>query len=178
MKEYIDVIDQFGNPKGIVKTRDEIHESGDYHRVVHTWIYNDSKEILLQKRSENLENHPGCWDISSAGHVHSLESKEEAAVRELKEELGLTINPKDLQFFMTIKRNKNPQNKELADIFLLHQNINCQNLKFIDQEVTDAKFYSIAQIKKFLENPDSKVVNREEYPYLFHYLSTEKDLQL
>lgn len=177
MKEYLDVLDQFGNLKGIVKTREEIHESGDYHRVVHTWIYNDAKNILLQKRSETLKNHPGCWDISSAGHVHSLETKEEAAVRELKEELGLIVNPNDLQFLMTIKRNKNPQNKELADIFLLELNINPDNLKFIDEEVTDAKFYSIPQIQNFLNNPESKVVNREEYPYIFHYLLTEKDLQ-
>ena len=72
---------------------------------------------------------------------------------------------------------KNPQNKELADIFLLELNINPDNLKFIDEEVTDAKFYSIPQIQNFLNNPESKVVNREEYPYIFHYLLTEKDLQ-
>ena len=178
MQEYIDVLDQFGNPKGIIKTREEIHESGDYHRVVHTWIYNDSNEILLQKRSYEQKNHPGCWDISSAGHVHSMETNKEAALRELKEELGLTIDEQDLKLLMTIKRNKNSKNKELADIFIVKRNLDPKKLKFIDQEVIDAKFFSIPQIENFLSNTTSNVVNREEYPYLFRYLSSEKDLQL
>ncbi|MCI8575335.1 MAG: NUDIX domain-containing protein [Bacilli bacterium] len=178
MEEYIDVLDQFGNPTGISKTRSEIHKNGDYHRVVHTWIYNEVGEILLQKRSYKQENHPGCWDISSAGHVHALEKSYEAAVREIKEELGLAVNKEDLKFIMAIKRNRNVLNQELADIYVLEKNVDCKKLEFIDKEVIDAKFFSISQIKKFLENPESNVVNREEYAYLFKYISLEKGLHL
>ncbi len=170
MKEYIDVLDQFGNKKGIIKTREEIHASGDYHRVVHIWIYNDFGSILLQQRSFDRENHPGCWDISSAGHVHALESSIEGALRELKEELGLEVKAEDLKLLATIKREKNPQNKELADVYILKKNIDCDHLKFIDQEVIDAKFFSIPQIENFLKNTDSHVVPREEYPILFQYI--------
>ncbi len=176
-KEYLDVLDQYGNRTGIVKTRENVHQSGDFHRVVHTWIFNDKYEILLQKRSQQKENHPGCWDISSAGHVHALESSLDALKREAKEELGINLDPKNAQFITTIKRIKNPLNQELADIFLYKMQGN-EVFHFNDNEVEDAKYFSIAQIKMFLQNLDSKVVFREEYPIIFQKIEQEKNLQL
>ena len=160
-KEYVDVLDQYGNRTGLIKTREQIHQNGDFHRVVHTWIYNDKNEILLQKRSQKKENHPGCWDISCAGHVHALESSLEALKREAKEELGIHINPKEAQYITTIKRTKNPLNQELDDIYLLKLDDEIR-FSYIDEEVEDAKFFSIPQIQNFLQNSDSKLVMREE----------------
>ncbi len=175
-KEYLDVLDQYGNRTGIVKTRENVHQSGDFHRVVHTWIFNDKHEILLQKRSLQKENHPGCWDISSAGHVHALENSIDAVKREAKEELGIQIDLNKVKFITTIKRTKNPHNQELVDIYLLKLENNT-SFYFMDEEVEDAKYFSIPQIKIFLQNPSSKVVLREEYPIIFQKIEEEKNLQ-
>ena len=67
--------------------------------VVHVWIYDSSGWILLQQRSMEHLSDPGKWDISAAGHIDFGESKEQAAVREVKEELGISVKPKDLDFF-------------------------------------------------------------------------------
>lgn len=174
-KEYLDVIDSNGNPTGLIKTREEIHKSGDYHRVVHTWIYNKNHQILLQKRSEQKENHPGCWDCSSAGHIHALETSKKGALRELKEELGLNFQEEDLELIATIKRNKNPQNRELADIYVIEIE-ELPPMYFSDNEVTEAKFFSIPQIETFLKNKDTNLVYREEYPMIFQKMNLEKDL--
>jgi isopentenyldiphosphate isomerase len=55
-------------------------------------------QILLQKRSEGKDSHPGCFDISSAGHIPAGVDYTDSAVRELKEELGVDIAPEKLIF--------------------------------------------------------------------------------
>ena len=42
--EMIDVLDKDGNKTGIVKTKKDVYESGDYHKTVHIWIINDNNE--------------------------------------------------------------------------------------------------------------------------------------
>ena len=37
------------------------------------------------------DTHPGCWDSSCSGHVDHGEEYDLSAVRELREELGITI---------------------------------------------------------------------------------------
>jgi isopentenyl-diphosphate delta-isomerase type 1 len=70
-------------------TRREIHEKGLWHRSVHVFVLNGTGALFLQKRSFSKDLYPGCWDSSSSGHVDWGESYEQAASRELWEELGI-----------------------------------------------------------------------------------------
>ena len=56
---------------------------------------NGRTEILLQKRAA-IKSFPGCYDISSAGHIPAGDDYVTSAIRELKEELGITAEPYDL----------------------------------------------------------------------------------
>ena len=49
-------------------------------------------EVFLQKRSRGKDRHPLLWDSSTAGHVDAGEEYDEAAHRELREELGISAN--------------------------------------------------------------------------------------
>jgi 16S rRNA (adenine1518-N6/adenine1519-N6)-dimethyltransferase len=69
-------------------SRLEVHENNFRHRAVHILIFNHAGEILLQKRSPWKDRHPLLWDSSAAGHVEANEDYDEAAGRELMEELG------------------------------------------------------------------------------------------
>jgi len=60
------------------------------HRAVHVFLFNGSREIYVQRRSASKDRHPLKLDSSAAGHVDPGESYEQAAVRELSEELGIT----------------------------------------------------------------------------------------
>jgi len=57
-----------------------------------TRIEDDGLQILLTKRSNNMSNFPGAWVIPG-GHVEQYELREQAIVREVKEETGLNFYP-------------------------------------------------------------------------------------
>ena len=101
MREWFDVVDEKGNPTGETVEREYAHRNGVRHRTAHLWLArekNGCPQILLQKRSANKDSHPGCYDISSAGHIPVGVEYRESAVRELKEELGIDANETELIF--------------------------------------------------------------------------------
>ena len=71
--------------------RSKVHGDNLRHRAVHILIFNDAGEVYLQKRSRRKDRHPLLWDSSAAGHVCAGEGYDEAAQRELQEELGINV---------------------------------------------------------------------------------------
>lgn len=77
-----------------------VHEDGDIHGTVHIWIRRKTEkgyDLLLQKRSKEKDSFPGCYDISSAGHISAGDEPLETALRELEEELGSKQNQNNLK---------------------------------------------------------------------------------
>jgi isopentenyldiphosphate isomerase len=72
------------------RPRREVHRLGLKHRAIHVLVFNARGETFLQKRSMTKDREPGKWDSSSSGHVDSGEDYDACAVRELREEIGLT----------------------------------------------------------------------------------------
>ncbi|HJA31517.1 MAG TPA: GNAT family N-acetyltransferase [Candidatus Eisenbergiella pullicola] len=99
-EEYLDIVDGEGEPTGRTKARSLVHRDGDLHRTSHVWIARRKGgrlQLLLQKRSRNKDSHPGCYDISSAGHIPAGSDFEDSALRELKEELGVDAEAGELE---------------------------------------------------------------------------------
>ena len=97
--EYFDIVDMNGEPTGKTVDRNTAHIEGIMHRTSHVWLIREQNgvlQILLQKRCEIKDSFPGCYDISSAGHIPAGSGFVESAIRELKEELGLTVHPDEL----------------------------------------------------------------------------------
>ena len=68
----------------------QAHAWGICHGAVHVWITVDGKRsVLFQQRGRIANDFPGCLDISAAGHVRAGESWDDAATRELHEELAV-----------------------------------------------------------------------------------------
>lgn len=118
--EWLDVVDENGNPTGERVERSEAHGKGILHRTAHVWLLRrkseekdvqdnnkeiqdnhrriDGVEILLQKRSQNKDSYPGCYDISSAGHIPAGVDFIPSALRELEEELGVHAKANELHY--------------------------------------------------------------------------------
>ena len=89
-EEIFDVVNERDEVVG-QNTRREVHRLGLKHRAVHVLVFNSRGETFLQKRSMTKDREPGKWDSSSSGHVDSGEDYDACAVRELREEIGLTV---------------------------------------------------------------------------------------
>ena len=89
-EEIFDVVNERDEVIG-QKPRREVHANGLWHRAVHVLVFNVSGEIFLQKRSLKKDMSPGKWDSSSSGHLDTGETYDACAVREVREEIGLTL---------------------------------------------------------------------------------------
>lgn len=99
--ELFDILNPDGSKSGVIRERGVAHREGSLHATVHMWIVRENEksgyDVLLQKRSAGKDSNPGCYDISSAGHVEAGDIPIHAAVREMKEELGLAVREEELR---------------------------------------------------------------------------------
>ena len=91
MAELISLLDADRAPPGRVVERGTKLSDGEHLLVVHMCVFNSRGELLIQQRSPNKRAYPGYWDVSAAGAVRAGETGREAAMRETREELGLTL---------------------------------------------------------------------------------------
>lgn len=103
MDERVDILDEQGQPTGKSCLKSEAHRKGLLHPTVHIWLYTQDGRVLIQQRGKHKDTHPLLWDVSVAGHVASGEDIAKAAVREVQEEVGLSISEKDLEPIGTFK---------------------------------------------------------------------------
>ena len=78
------------------EARSVVHREGLLHRAVHIFVFNSAGELYLQRRSMSKDTAPGKWVSSCSGHVDSGENYDQAARRELGEEIGL-FDPVDFE---------------------------------------------------------------------------------
>jgi len=126
--EYVDLLDPLGRPMGRTKPKSAVHRDGDWHGAAHVWILNTEGLILIQRRSPTKENWPNLWDVSVAGHVSAGEEPVEAAIREAKEELGVTLVPGECRYLFTVAEqvalnNGNYFDNEYHHVFLVEKDL-------------------------------------------------------
>jgi len=93
--EWFDIVDENDAVTG-QERRSVVHEKGLRHRAVHIFITNPEGHLLLQLRSIWKDNHPLVWDSSAAGHVSAGDDYLITAEREIEEELGVQVRPREI----------------------------------------------------------------------------------
>ena len=89
--ERYDVYDLDRRLTGETLVRGEPHADTDCQLVIHACLFNRKGELLIQQRDRSKRSYPEYWDFSVGGGVLAGETPRQAAVREVKEELGLEI---------------------------------------------------------------------------------------
>lgn len=105
--------------------------------------YNTNKNVLLVKRK--YPPYQGCWALPG-GFVEN-ETLVEAAVRELKEETGLTVQPHQLKFItMADEVNRDPRGRVVSAVYaiLLDDEPKIQAA----DDAVDAKFISYDELEE------------------------------
>lgn len=172
MDEFIDILTSTGEFTGETCLKSEAHLKGFYHQTVHVWFYTDDKQILLQKRASVKKVFPNCWDVSVAGHIGSGEKIESAAIREVKEEIGIDINEADL-FKIGLRKDKIVHSNGILDnefkhLFLCKLTKAISELTMLVGEVDDLQLFDISILKDTIKHGSFMVPNINHY-YDFIY---------
>ncbi len=91
--EIWDLYDAKRRPTGETHRRADPIPEGRYHLSVHVWIQNQKGEFLITKRAPN-KGFPNMWE-HTGGSATTGDDSITAAIREVKEETGLTVNPEN-----------------------------------------------------------------------------------
>ena len=139
--EIWDIYNNCFQRTGKVHERGKPLASGDYHLVVAAYPINSAKQILIQKRNPNLKLMPGMW-AATGGSAIAGETAWEACKREVKEEIGLTVTEENTEMIAVFKRIDN-----FNTIWLVHTEVKAEDLVLQEEEVSDAKWVSIQELK-------------------------------
>jgi isopentenyl-diphosphate delta-isomerase len=117
--ENLIVVDENDNIVGY-KTKVACHKGkGILHRAFSVFLFNDRKELLLQKRSQEKQLWPLFWSNSCCSHPRKGENIDDAAHRRVKEELGLTTQLHYLYKFQYQASYKNlGSENELCSVYI------------------------------------------------------------
>ncbi len=165
--ELIDILDSKGNKTGESCSMKEVHDKGLIHKSVHVWILNSKNELLIQKREKNRLAYPLYWDISASGHISAGQTSLEAAQREVKEELGLSIHSSSFIFLFTLEEqivlnNGAYINNEFQDVYLVKYDLAITDIKLLDGEVEEVKFISIDEFREMINTKNDLIVPHQE----------------
>ena len=142
--EIFDIVDADDQVTGTA-TRGEVHARNLLHRAVHVFVFNKHGDLLLQKRSLLKDTCPGLWDSSVSGHLDSGEGYESAAIRELSEEMGITVAtpPEEISRIA-------PCAETVGEHVRLYRIRHDGNLRFPSAEVEAAMWFPVVEIAAWI----------------------------
>ena len=155
--ELLDIVDKNGAFTGEIVERKKAQELGLLHWEVIIVVINEKKQILFQKRSANKKHFPNKWALCS-GLVISGESCDEAAVRELKEELGVEFQISDLHLL--------EGNLNLTRFYYVITNYDESQFVIQKEELSSVKWFDLDEILEKVNSGDDSIIIRKDRLYL------------
>lgn len=142
--EFVEMFDNKRKALGKVTER-YTHVEGEYSQGAHVWITNSKGELLIQKRTPTKKLYPNLWSITSGG-TDTGETTLETAFREVKEELGITLKPEELELMMSYKRNH-----DFVDVYLARKDIKLEDIVMQEEEVAEVKWVKPEELEELIK---------------------------
>lgn len=152
--------------------KNEARKQGMIHRITRVFVHDSDGNVLLQKRHPKAHDSPNKWDFSAAGHVDEGENYEQAAKRELEEELSLRDIPLTfLLKFYTEKTVGAEHIRRFNEVFLTK----IKDHAVVRPDLTElggVEWFTKTQVTDMIRNnPDDFSSGlKEKYPQILKYL--------
>jgi len=148
--ELFDIIDE--NDEVISQEmRSVVHQRGLWHRGVHVFLFTQDEKLLVQPRSRDRVHAPLALDCSVSEHVKAGEDYLAAALRGLKEEMG--VAGIEVQPLIKFKMNYGPNDNEIS---ILYQGlVDPTTVKFDPVEIERIDYYGISEVQKMMDDGES-----------------------
>lgn len=188
--ELFDILNEDGTKSGIVRERGVAHREGSPHATVHTWIVRrnvqegkgSNYDVLLQKRSACKDSNPGCYDISSAGHIEAGGEPLMAAVRELEEELGIHAKPEELHYigkhrgaFEAVFHGRIFRDNELSSVYVYTEPVKIRDMILQESEVEEVIWMDYKECMQKVEDGTlPNCIYEDEFRMVGEYLAQLK----
>lgn len=128
----------------------EAHEKALLHRAFSVFLFDKNGNMLLQKRAATKYHSPSLWTNACCSHPMPGETTQQAALRRLQEELGITATiKKAFHFTYKAEFDNGLTEHEFDHVFVgefedeLHLN---------REEVSDTCYKSMNEIKNEMEH--------------------------
>ena len=87
--EKVTVVDEHNHVTGVV-SRQQMRAEKLCHRATYVFVFDSGGKVYVQERTMTKDLYPGFYDPATGGVVAAGEEYDEAAYRELEEELGIS----------------------------------------------------------------------------------------
>lgn len=128
---------------------------------ISVFVLNNQRQVLLQKRSANKKYFPNTWALCT-GHVENGETPKEAALRELNEELGVSVSLKQIFSFSFGKFDS--QN---IYFFYVICNLPVDEFSIQEEELSEVQWFFVSVVIDMIKKHDNKIVYRDDKLELF-----------
>lgn len=132
--------------------RSTVHELGLQHRGVHVFLFTLERKMLIQKRSADRTHFPSALDCSVSEHVKSGESYFSAAIRGMKEELGLTVP--EIKPVVKFKMNYGINDNEISTLY--EGMVDPEKVRFDLDEIEQITYLSADEIHEMMKDENIK----------------------
>lgn len=150
--EKIDIVNAFDRVIDTIERTDDWNKTRpDTHRIVNVFILNTKGEMLAQKRKSNKSLYPNKYDPSVGGMVTANQTYDEAAQKEMREELGLECELKKIGKLIIREHNSH----QIHSFNTIYTATTDEQPKGWETEAESIHYFSDKQIDKMIrEQPE------------------------
>ena len=151
--EIWDLYTKDGQPTGRTHRRGDPLPTGFYHPGVHVWIKNSKGQYLMSQRATDRPTFPLKWECVG-GSMLAGEDSLTGAIREVREELGITLDPNQGKLLFTEARDvvAGVPFYDYMYFWLFRYDGNFSLEDASTPEVAQAKWMTVEEIQEFQVN--------------------------
>ena len=162
MAEIWDLYTKDRKLTGREQVRGEPLPDGCFHLVVHVWIRNGRGRYLISQRAADRPTDPLQWECVG-GSVIKGENSLEGALREVKEEVGIDLDPKRGKILFSRLRGSidGRRHNDIMDVWLFDYDGEPDLERATTPEVADCHWMSREEIRRLYDR--GKLVRQLDY---------------